>query len=118
MLEYTLGGRNISEVLSMPVAEAEDFFADGEARTPAAHKILDDDSAGACGTYVVRGSSSFAIDEGVEAIATLFEQPRTCNDVAAVLREATGADAIAPFLEELARAGIIVRSESARLAEA
>ena len=41
MLEYTLGGRNIAEVLAMPVAEAEEFFADGEAKTPAAHKILD-----------------------------------------------------------------------------
>jgi excinuclease UvrABC ATPase subunit len=40
VLEYTLGGRNISEVLGMPVTEAEEFFADGEARTPAAHKIL------------------------------------------------------------------------------
>jgi excinuclease UvrABC ATPase subunit len=40
VLEYTLGGRNIAEVLSMPVTEAEDFFGAGEARTPAAHKIL------------------------------------------------------------------------------
>ncbi|WP_433474695.1 ATP-binding cassette domain-containing protein [Spirillospora sp. CA-142024] len=41
VLEYTLGGRNIAEVLAMSVAEAEEFFQDGEARTPAAHKILD-----------------------------------------------------------------------------
>lgn len=41
VLEYTLGGRNIAEVLAMSVAEAEEFFSDGEARTPAAHKILD-----------------------------------------------------------------------------
>ncbi|MFD2091171.1 ATP-binding cassette domain-containing protein [Blastococcus deserti] len=41
VLEYTLGGRNIAEVLAMPVAEAEEFFGDGEARTPAAHTILD-----------------------------------------------------------------------------
>ncbi|MFX0537617.1 ATP-binding cassette domain-containing protein [Ornithinimicrobium sp. Y1847] len=40
VLDYTLGGKNISEVLSMPVAEAEQFFAEGEARIPAAHKIL------------------------------------------------------------------------------
>ncbi|TIC87656.1 excinuclease ABC subunit UvrA [Nocardioides sp. GY 10113] len=40
VLEYTLGGRNIAEVLGMSVAEAEPFFADGEARIPAAHKIL------------------------------------------------------------------------------
>ncbi len=41
VLEYTLGGRNIAEVLAMSVAEAEEFFDDGDARTPAAHKILD-----------------------------------------------------------------------------
>ncbi|UJP40752.1 ATP-binding cassette domain-containing protein [Cellulomonas palmilytica] len=41
VLEYTLGGRSIADVLDMPVAEAERFFAEGEARTPAAHAILD-----------------------------------------------------------------------------
>ncbi|MQA82780.1 MAG: ATP-binding cassette domain-containing protein [Streptosporangiales bacterium] len=41
VLEYTFGGRNIAEVLAMPVTEAEEFFGDGEARTPAAHKVLD-----------------------------------------------------------------------------
>ena len=39
VLEYTFGGRNIHEVLTMPVAEAEAFFAEGPARTPAAHTI-------------------------------------------------------------------------------
>ncbi|MET7994632.1 excinuclease ABC subunit UvrA [Amycolatopsis sp. NPDC005232] len=40
VLEYHLGGRDISEVLTMSVAEAEEFFGDGEAKLPAAHKIL------------------------------------------------------------------------------
>jgi excinuclease UvrABC ATPase subunit len=40
VLEYTLGDRNIAEVLAMSVIEAAVFFDDGEARTPAAHKIL------------------------------------------------------------------------------
>ncbi|GIH20821.1 ATP-binding cassette domain-containing protein [Rugosimonospora africana] len=40
VLEYTFGGKDISEVLAMPVTEAEEFFGTGEARTPAAHKIL------------------------------------------------------------------------------
>ncbi len=40
VLEYKLGGRDISEVLAMSVTEAEKFFAAGEARTPAAHAIL------------------------------------------------------------------------------
>lgn len=41
VLEYTLGGRNISEVLGMSVAEAETFFGPGESKLPAAHAILD-----------------------------------------------------------------------------
>ncbi|MET7737255.1 excinuclease ABC subunit UvrA [Streptomyces sp. NPDC005402] len=41
VLEYHLGGRDISEVLAMPVTEAEEFFNTGEARTPAAHRILE-----------------------------------------------------------------------------
>ncbi|MTD59048.1 ATP-binding cassette domain-containing protein [Amycolatopsis pithecellobii] len=41
VLEYKYGGRDISEVLAMSVAEAEEFFGSGEAKTPAAHKILD-----------------------------------------------------------------------------
>ncbi|MBY4226648.1 excinuclease ABC subunit UvrA [Rhodococcus fascians] len=40
VLEYHFGGRNIDEVLSMSVAEAEDFFSDGPAKLLAAHKIL------------------------------------------------------------------------------
>ncbi len=41
VLELTLGGKNISEVLEMPVEEAVCFFGEGAARTPAAHKILE-----------------------------------------------------------------------------
>ncbi len=41
VLEYHLGGCDISEVLAMSVSEAETFFGAGEARTPAAHAILD-----------------------------------------------------------------------------
>lgn len=40
VLEYHFGGRNIDEVLSMSVAEAEDFFSEGPAKLLAAHKIL------------------------------------------------------------------------------
>jgi excinuclease UvrABC ATPase subunit len=40
VLEYEFGGKDISEVLAMPVTEAVEFFGAGEARTPAAHKIL------------------------------------------------------------------------------
>jgi len=40
VLDYHLGGRDISEVLAMPVTGAAEFFGTGEARTPAAHAIL------------------------------------------------------------------------------
>jgi excinuclease ABC A subunit len=40
VLDYQLGGKDISEVLAMPVSEAEQFFGDGPAKTPAAHRIL------------------------------------------------------------------------------
>jgi excinuclease UvrABC ATPase subunit len=40
VLEYKLGGRDISEVLAMPVTEAEEFFAKGQSKVPAARAIL------------------------------------------------------------------------------
>ncbi|NHC16157.1 ATP-binding cassette domain-containing protein, partial [Motilibacter deserti] len=40
VLDYRFGGRDISEVLAMPVTEAEQFFGTGEAKLPAAHAIL------------------------------------------------------------------------------
>jgi excinuclease UvrABC ATPase subunit len=41
VLDHHLGGRDISEVLAMSVTGAAEFFGAGEARTPAAHAILD-----------------------------------------------------------------------------
>ncbi len=40
VLEHRLGGKDISEVLALPVEEALAFFSDGEARTPAAVTVL------------------------------------------------------------------------------
>lgn len=40
VLEYKLGGLDISEVLSLPVSEARALFSDGDAKTPAAAKVL------------------------------------------------------------------------------
>ncbi|GHH34605.1 ATP-binding cassette domain-containing protein [Lentzea cavernae] len=40
VLEFKFGGRDISEVLAMPVSEAVEFFGSGDAKTPAAHAIL------------------------------------------------------------------------------
>ncbi|MEA2484983.1 MAG: hypothetical protein QOD46_94 [Actinomycetota bacterium] len=41
VLKYKFGGKNISEVLAMSVAEAKEFFGAGKAATPAAHAILE-----------------------------------------------------------------------------
>jgi excinuclease UvrABC ATPase subunit len=41
VLEYTFGGKDISEVLAMSVDEALGFFGAGEAVNPAAHKVLE-----------------------------------------------------------------------------
>lgn len=41
VLDYHFGGKDISEVLTMSVAEAERFFAEGDGKLAAAHKILD-----------------------------------------------------------------------------
>jgi excinuclease ABC A subunit len=40
VLDYRFGGRNIAEVLDLPVDEAVAFFGGGKAHTPAAHAIL------------------------------------------------------------------------------
>jgi excinuclease UvrABC ATPase subunit len=40
VLDYKLGDRDISEVLEMPVVDATAFFAEGSAKLPAAHAIL------------------------------------------------------------------------------
>jgi excinuclease ABC A subunit len=41
VLEYRLGGKDIAEVLDLPVDEAVAFFGAGKAHTPAAHVILE-----------------------------------------------------------------------------
>ena len=40
VLDYTLAGLSIADVLDLPVSAAERFFAEGEAKLPAAHAIL------------------------------------------------------------------------------
>ncbi len=40
VLKHRFGGQDISEVLAMSVAEAEEFFGHGDAATPAAHRVL------------------------------------------------------------------------------
>ncbi len=45
VLEYELGGKDISQVFEMSVTDAEEFFSEGESKVPAAHAILERMSA-------------------------------------------------------------------------
>jgi excinuclease UvrABC ATPase subunit len=45
VLDYELGGKNISDVFEMSVTDGEEFFSEGESRVPAAHAILERMSA-------------------------------------------------------------------------
>ncbi len=53
VLEYQLGGKNISEVFEMSVAEAEEFFAEGESKVPKSHAILERMSAVGLGYLII-----------------------------------------------------------------
>ena len=53
VLEYRLGGKNISEVFEMSVTEAEEFFGEGEAAVPKAHAILERMSAVGLGYLII-----------------------------------------------------------------
>jgi excinuclease UvrABC ATPase subunit len=53
VLEYELGGKNISEVFEMSVTEAEEFFAGGESRVAKAHRILERMSAVGLGYLII-----------------------------------------------------------------
>ena len=71
--------------------------------------LLDDADFGERGVYLVQASKSYRIDPGVEAILTLFEEPRTPLAVIRTVCEATGVDELDHgFFEELVRTGILV----------
>jgi excinuclease UvrABC ATPase subunit len=53
VLEYELGGKNISDVFEMSVTEAEKFFGEGEASVPRARAILERMSAVGLGYLIV-----------------------------------------------------------------
>ena len=68
---------------------------------------------GELGAYLVTdapgGSACYWVEPGLEAIVGLFEEPRTCSEVAALICEATGAPEIdLGIFEPLVRAGILV----------
>jgi excinuclease UvrABC ATPase subunit len=89
VLEYGLGGRNIAEVLAMSVTEAEEFFSDGEARTPAAHKILDRLADVGLG-YISLGQPLTALSGGERQRLKLATQMAEKGDVYVLDEPTTG----------------------------
>jgi excinuclease UvrABC ATPase subunit len=89
VLEYRFGGRNIAEVLAMPVDEALRFFGDGEAQTPAAHKILERLAAVGLG-YLSLGQSLTTLSGGERQRLKLAAQMGEKGDVYVLDEPTTG----------------------------
>ncbi len=89
VLEYTLGGRNIADVLAMSVTEAMEFFGAGEARTPAAHKILDRLAAVGLG-YLSLGQPLTTLSGGERQRLKLATQMAEKGDVYVLDEPTTG----------------------------
>jgi excinuclease UvrABC ATPase subunit len=89
VLEYTFGGRNIAEVLAMPVEQALQFFAEGEARTPAAEIILERLADVGLG-YVSLGQSLTTLSGGERQRLKLAAQMGDRGDVYVLDEPTTG----------------------------
>jgi hypothetical protein len=94
-------------------------------RDPNGSRPFDDTQAGERGVYLLSVSgataTSYRIDPGVQAILSLFDEPRTCSDVVGLIRTATGVGAIDDrFFESLVTARILVAAsrDSAAVARA
>ncbi len=125
VLEYTLGGRNIAEVLAMSVTEAEEFFDDGEARTPAAHKILDRLADVGLG-YLLLGQPLTTLSGGERQRLKLATQMAEKGDVYVLDEPTTGlhladVDQLLGLLERLVDSGksvIVIAHHQAVMAHA
>jgi excinuclease UvrABC ATPase subunit len=89
VLEYTFGGRNIAEVLAMPVEQALQFFAEGEARTPASEIILERLADVGLG-YVSLGQSLTTLSGGERQRLKLAAQMGDRGDVYVLDEPTTG----------------------------
>jgi excinuclease UvrABC ATPase subunit len=89
VLDYHLGGKDISEVLGMPVAEALPFFAAGEARIPAVHTILERLSDVGLG-YISLGQALTTLSGGERQRLKLATQMGGAGDVYVLDEPTTG----------------------------
>src|SRR5689334_24664672 len=109
VLEYHLGGRDISEVLAMSVTEAGEFFSAGETRTPAAHAILDRLADVGLG-YISRGQPLTTLSGGERQRLKLATQMAEKGDIY-VLDEPTTGLHLADVEQLLGLLDRLVRSE-------
>ncbi len=89
VLEYMLDGRNIAEVLAMSVEEALAYFSQGEAKTPAAHKILERLADVGLG-YITLGQPLTALSGGERQRLKLATQMAEKGDVYILDEPTTG----------------------------
>jgi excinuclease UvrABC ATPase subunit len=89
VLDYTFGGKDISEVLAMSVTEAGAFFGAGEARTPAAQKVLDRLAAVGLG-YLSLGQPLTTLSGGERQRLKLASQMAEKGDVYVLDEPTTG----------------------------
>src|SRR3954470_4074771 len=89
VLEYRLGGRDISQVLAMTVSEAGEFFEAGEARTPAAHAVLRRLADVGLG-YIARGHPLTTLSGGERQRLKLAAQMAEKGDVYVLDEPTTG----------------------------
>jgi excinuclease UvrABC ATPase subunit len=125
VLEYTFGGRDIAEVLAMPVTEAHEFFSTGEAATPAADKVLSRLSDVGLG-YLSLGQPLTTLSGGERQRLKLAAQMAEKGDVYVLDEPTTGlhladVDQLLGLLDRLADAGksvIVIEHHQAVMAHA
>jgi len=89
VLEHSLGGRSIADVLAMSVTEAEQFFGAGDAALPAAHRVLDRLSDVGLG-YVTLGQPLTTLSGGERQRLKLASQMADKGDVYVLDEPTTG----------------------------
>ncbi|HWD69683.1 MAG TPA: excinuclease ABC subunit UvrA [Solirubrobacteraceae bacterium] len=125
VLEYRLGGRNISEVLAMSVSEAHEFLAAGEARTPAAVAILERLSAVGLG-YLTLGQPLPTLSGGERQRLKLATQMAVTGGIYVLDEPTTGlhladVEQMLGLLDELVASGrsvIVIEHHQAVMAHA
>ena len=125
VLQYTFAGKDITEVLAMPVAEATEFFGEGKGSIPAAHKILDRLSDVGLG-YVSLGQPLTTLSGGERQRLKLATQMAEKGDVYILDEPTTGlhladVDQLLALLDRLVDSGksvIVIEHHQAVMAHA